>query len=189
MLEPLFNNVPFVEILSEEGVEQIHKASMRLLSEFGTLIVDFPKAVELFRKNGATIVDGNKVGSTTVQPGGTFTKDIATSTLSGATAPQVTATVTATDAAGNAAQISGSKAYTVDMSANASITLDANITPDDVINIAESKAGVKVPVTGTVGGDAEVGDDVTITVGTKTYTGKVLAGKELSFSKIRLLLQ
>ena len=40
MLEPLFNNVPFVEILNEEGVEMIHKASMRLLKEFGTLIVD-----------------------------------------------------------------------------------------------------------------------------------------------------
>lgn len=61
MLEPLFNNVPFIELLSPEGVQKIHNASMRLLQEFGTLIVDFPQAVDLFRQNGATIEDGNKV--------------------------------------------------------------------------------------------------------------------------------
>ncbi len=60
-LQPLLNNVPFVELLDEAGVEKIHNASMRLLSDFGVLIIDYPEAVEVFRKNGATIVDGNKV--------------------------------------------------------------------------------------------------------------------------------
>lgn len=60
-LEPLLNKVPFVNVLDEEGVEMIHKASMRLLKEFGTLIIDFPQAVECFEKNGATVVEGNKV--------------------------------------------------------------------------------------------------------------------------------
>ncbi len=61
MLEPLFSKLPFVEVVSAEGVEMIHNASMRLLRDFGVLIVDFPPAVEVFRKNGATIEDGNKV--------------------------------------------------------------------------------------------------------------------------------
>jgi hypothetical protein len=58
------------------------------------------------------------------------------------------------------------------------ITLDANITVDDVINAAEA-AGT-VAVTGTVGGDAQVGDTVTLTVNGATYTGAVLPG--LTFS-------
>jgi len=55
------------------------------------------------------------------------------------------------------------------------ITLDANITSDDILNIAET--GQNIPVTGVVGGDAEVGDTVTLTVNGKSFTGLVLAGK------------
>jgi len=58
------------------------------------------------------------------------------------------------------------------------ITLDANITADDVINAAEA-AGT-IAVTGTVGGDAQVGDTVTLTVNGATYTGAVAPG--LTFS-------
>ena len=59
-----------------------------------------------------------------------------------------------------------------------SITLDANITSDDIINIAE--AGQNIPVTGVVGGDAKVGDTVTLTVNGKTFTGTVAADKTFS---------
>ena len=58
------------------------------------------------------------------------------------------------------------------------ITLDANITSDDVINIAE--AGQTIPVTGVVGGDAQVGDTVTLTVNGKTFTGTVAGNKTFS---------
>ena len=58
------------------------------------------------------------------------------------------------------------------------IALDAAITADDVINIAES--GGNVAITGTVGGDAQVGDTVTLTVNGTDYTGLVQA--DLSFS-------
>ena len=58
------------------------------------------------------------------------------------------------------------------------ISLDPNITADDIINLAES--GQNIPVTGTVGGDAQVGDTVTLTVNGNTYTGLVQAG--LTFS-------
>ena len=60
MLEPLFSNIPFFAVLSEEGVQKIHNASMRLLRDVGTLIIDFPHAREVFRQNGAK-VEGEKV--------------------------------------------------------------------------------------------------------------------------------
>ena len=43
---------------------------------------------------------------------------------------------------------------------SATITLDANITADDVINAAE--AGSSVSISGSVGGDVADGDTVTI---------------------------
>ncbi|SQD76479.1 protein of unknown function [Moritella yayanosii] len=52
----------------------------------------------------------------------------------------------------------------------ASITIDA-ITGDNVINAAESKGTVEI--TGTVGGDAKVGDTVTIHLHAKEFTGLV----------------
>jgi trimethylamine--corrinoid protein Co-methyltransferase len=54
-VQPLVNTLnPFL-VLSEDGVEAIHRASMRLLKEVGILIVDFPPARETFRQCGATV--------------------------------------------------------------------------------------------------------------------------------------
>ncbi|WP_144374149.1 Ig-like domain-containing protein, partial [Vogesella urethralis] len=75
----------------------------------------------------------------------------------------------------------GSDTVAVDTAAPvASITLDANITPDDVLNAAESKQDIAV--TGTVGGDVKVGDTVTLTVNNKAYTGTVQAGNTFSIN-------
>ncbi|MEB6651272.1 Ig-like domain-containing protein, partial [Aeromonas caviae] len=63
---------------------------------------------------------------------------------------------------------------------SASITLDGNITPDDVINAAESKQDIAV--TGRVGGDVKEGDTVTLTVNGKAFTGLVLADKTFSIN-------
>jgi hypothetical protein len=52
------------------------------------------------------------------------------------------------------------------------ITLDTDITADDIINATE--AGGTVTITGTVGGDAKVGDTVTLTVNETTSTGLVV---------------
>jgi trimethylamine--corrinoid protein Co-methyltransferase len=59
-MKPLENSLAPYAVLSEEGVEAIHRASMRLLQEQGILIVDFPPARETFRANGAK-VDGELV--------------------------------------------------------------------------------------------------------------------------------
>ena len=54
-IQPLLNKLPLTEVLSEEGVQMIHQASMRLLKETGMLIVDYPPGLETFRKHGAKV--------------------------------------------------------------------------------------------------------------------------------------
>ncbi|MER0043315.1 Ig-like domain-containing protein [Pseudomonas sp. MGal98] len=84
----------------------------------------------------------------------------------------ISASISTTDAAGNVGTATDTEGYNVDTTAPVpTITLDANITADDVINSTE--AGQQIPVTGTVGGDAKVGDTVTLTVNGTTFTGLV----------------
>ncbi|MBL8374548.1 retention module-containing protein, partial [Accumulibacter sp.] len=52
------------------------------------------------------------------------------------------------------------------------ITLDADITADDILNASEATASITV--TGKVGGDAKAGDTVTLTVNGQTFTGNVV---------------
>jgi trimethylamine--corrinoid protein Co-methyltransferase len=54
-IRPIENKLPPLNLLDEDGEQKIHKASMRLLGERGTLIVDYPPALETFRQNGATV--------------------------------------------------------------------------------------------------------------------------------------
>ncbi|MDO9420112.1 MAG: Calx-beta domain-containing protein [Herminiimonas sp.] len=87
--------------------------------------------------------------------------------------------MTTTDAAGNSTTATDTEGYTVDATPPVpTITLATNITSDDVINATE--AGQNIAITGTVGGDAKVGDTVTLTVNGHTYTGTVAVG--LGFS-------
>ncbi|MFS8328939.1 Ig-like domain-containing protein, partial [Vreelandella titanicae] len=57
-----------------------------------------------------------------------------------------------------------------DTDASATITIDT-IAGDDVINGEE--ATQTISVTGSVGGDAQAGDTVTLTVGDESYSGQV----------------
>ena len=56
-IEPMVNRLPLTEVLDGDGVEAIHIASMRLLSEVGTLVVDYPPALATFREHGAKVLD------------------------------------------------------------------------------------------------------------------------------------
>ncbi len=60
------------------------------------------------------------------------------------------------------------------------ITLASSITADDIINLAESQS--TIAITGSVGGDAKVGDTVTLTVNGVTYTGVVLGDNTFSIN-------
>ncbi|MFQ5614807.1 MAG: trimethylamine methyltransferase family protein, partial [Anaerolineae bacterium] len=52
---PPISRLTPTEVLSEEGVQTIHRASMRLLAERGVLVIDYPPARETFRANGARV--------------------------------------------------------------------------------------------------------------------------------------
>ena len=54
-IKPLVNKLPLTEVLTEEGIDTIHRASMRLLQETGMLVIDYPPALETFRQNGAKV--------------------------------------------------------------------------------------------------------------------------------------
>ncbi len=54
-VKPLVNKLPLTEVLSPEGIELIHRASMRLLQDPGILIIDYPPARETFKANGAKV--------------------------------------------------------------------------------------------------------------------------------------
>ncbi|MDE7529566.1 retention module-containing protein, partial [Aeromonas salmonicida] len=104
--------------------------------------------------------------TTTVNPDGTFSVDVVTPLADGA----YTVTANVTDPAGNTGTATDDGS--VDVTApTMAITLDANITDDDVINAAE--AGQQIPVSGTVTGEFKAGDIVTLTVNGKPFTGPV----------------
>ncbi|WP_244081650.1 retention module-containing protein, partial [Aeromonas caviae] len=103
--------------------------------------------------------------------------------LSGLADGNLTVVASVTDAAGNPASATDDTTLLDTTPPDASITLDGNITPDDVINAAESKQDIAV--TGRVGGDVKVGDTVTLTVGdgSKLTTQVVVLGNgQLGFS-------
>ena len=89
----------------------------------------------------------------------------------------VTANVSGMDAAGNPFSANTTQPYSVDTTASASIFID-NITADDVINASES--GAVVAITGSVGGDAAPGDNISLSVNGNTYSGVVGAGNSFS---------
>src|SRR5690606_16521099 len=99
---------------------------------------------------------------------GTWSFAIAGSVL--AAGASIAASVTTTDAAGNTTTADTSRDYAVDTEVSASITNDTSA-GDDMINAVES--GGDETVTGTVGGDVQEGDIVTVTVGEASYEAVV----------------
>src|SRR5690606_20734671 len=99
-----------------------------------------------------TVQVGDHTVTTTVVEGGTWSVGVAGSILAGNTS--VSASITATDAAGNTATADAAQSYTVDTTANVTITIN-DVTADNVVNAAESDG--TVTITGSVGGDAKEG--------------------------------
>ncbi|WP_159269751.1 retention module-containing protein, partial [Zhongshania aliphaticivorans] len=80
--------------------------------------------------------------------------------------------VSGTDSAGNPFEATTSRPFTVDTEATAAITVDP-VATDDIINATES--GSDLEISGSVSGDATVGDTVTVTIGGTTYNSTVNA--------------
>ena len=93
----------------------------------------------------------------------------------------ITAHVTAHDDAGNRQEIDTTKTLTIDREAKGTVDID-NVTVDNVLNQQELQA-LKTTITGTVGGDAQKGDPVVLTIGNRTFNGSVdvLPGGKLGY--------
>ena len=116
-------------------------------------------------------VNGQQYTATVDTAAGTWTVDVATGDLLADSSVGVSAT--STDAAGNSTTTNATHDYSVDTEApELTVSVDS-ITPDNVINAAES--GDAVNVTGAVDGEFNAGDVVTLTVNSTEYTGAVAA--------------
>ncbi|MEZ6932623.1 retention module-containing protein, partial [Aeromonas sp. S16(2024)] len=119
-----------------------------------------------------TLTVNNKTFTGQVDANGRFTILVAGSDLAADSDKTIDASVTSTDAAGNSATVTDTEGYEVDTTApKLAIELDADITEDDVISAAETDQ--QIPVSGTVSGEFNEGDTVTLTVNNKTFTGQV----------------
>ncbi|WP_239812853.1 Ig-like domain-containing protein [Brenneria goodwinii] len=119
-----------------------------------------------------TLTVGNETYQTTVNTdGSTWSVNVPGSVL--AVNTSVSASVTTADEAGNTVTANTSHGYEVDVTApEASITIDP-VTADNTINLAESNQ--PQAITGRVGSDVQVGDTVTVTVGSQSYQTTVTA--------------
>ena len=126
-----------------------------------------------------TIEVGGATYEVTATPAGTWSVNTETAMpITGTFSPDENGAnevvVMSTDAAGNTSSDTTAGELVLDTTLPApTITLDASITADNVINIAES-AGM-VTIAGTVGGDAQDGDTVTLTINNMEYTGTVVS--------------
>ncbi|MFZ2950792.1 MAG: Ig-like domain-containing protein, partial [Desulfuromonadaceae bacterium] len=128
-----------------------------------------------------TLTNANYTGTFTgvVAADMTFSIPVAGSALVADVDTVIQATITTSDAAGNLGTGTATKDYDIDLTPPVpTITLDANITADDIISIAEASGNIAI--TGTVSGDAKVGDWVTLTVNNKLFTGQVQSGMTFS---------
>ncbi|POC67547.1 Ig-like domain-containing protein [Vibrio vulnificus] len=105
---------------------------------------------------------------------GKYSIEVKGSDLSADSDNVVDAKVDVVNPAGNIGSATSTEFYLVDTFARGTIKIDP-ITDDNVVNKAESEGLVKV--TGSVGGDARPGDQVTVVVNGVTYTTSVLSNK------------
>ncbi|WP_283392985.1 Ig-like domain-containing protein [Photobacterium phosphoreum] len=124
-------------------------------------------------------LDNNVLGTATVieQDGQlVWSLEVDGETLLQANVDRISASVTIDDVAGNTATANTSHGYTIDI--KASITINP-ITGDDKITEAEAHQST-LPITGTVGQDVQVGDQVVVSVNGHDYTTTVQAGNTWS---------
>ncbi|WP_289041739.1 Ig-like domain-containing protein, partial [uncultured Zobellia sp.] len=107
----------------------------------------------------------------TVDGAGAYSISIPGSELAADGDTTVDGSVTTTDTNGNVGTATDSQVYSVDTTAPVPVLAIDDITADNVLNAAE--AATNIDVTGTVSGDFNSGDTVTLTVNGTDYTGTV----------------
>uniref|UniRef100_UPI003D64E510 Ig-like domain-containing protein n=1 Tax=Tenacibaculum halocynthiae TaxID=1254437 RepID=UPI003D64E510 len=123
------------------------------------------------------VVNGNTYTGV-VDASGNYSIDVPGSDLAADGDTTVDASVSTTDGSGNTATANDTQVYSVDTVLPVPTISVDDITADNILNAAE--AGTTIAVTGTVGGDFNVGDTVTLVVNGNTYTGVVDASGNYS---------
>ncbi|WP_158587180.1 retention module-containing protein, partial [Motilimonas pumila] len=119
-----------------------------------------------------TLTVNGKIFTGPVDVDGNFSINVPGADLAADSDATIEASLVATNAIGGSQTVTDTEGYSVDTDmTNSAITLDENITADDIINAVE--AGQQIPVTGKASGDFQTGDTVTLMVNDKTFTGPV----------------
>jgi large repetitive protein len=157
-----------LNVVTADNVVNISEGATAALPITGTVSGQFNTG------DTVSIVVNGKTFTGTVNALGAFSIDVPGADLLADADTTIAASLSTTDAAGNPSNVSDTQAYTKDTVAPvATLTLDA-VTADNVVNIAEGASAI-VPITGTVAGQFNVGDTVSLVVNDKTYTGSVNA--------------
>ena len=117
-------------------------------------------------------VNGKDLTAKVIDSGGHKVFRVEASTVDLVHDQHITAHVVAHDDAGNRQQIDTDKTITVERVASGTVSVDS-VTADNVLNHQEL-SGQKVTITGHVGGDAQLDDPVTLTIGSTSVNGKVI---------------
>ncbi|NSL57093.1 Ig-like domain-containing protein, partial [Uliginosibacterium sp. IMCC34675] len=148
-------------------------AALNVADKVSTVTFSFSEAPVGFTAADISAVGGTISGLTATADPKVFTATFTANDAFTGTASVSVAAGSYTNAAGNAGT-AGTDSVPADTAPPVpTITLDANITPDDIINATE--AGQSIAITGTVGGDAKAGDTVTLTVNGKDFSGTVVS--------------
>ncbi|KFC78303.1 retention module-containing protein, partial [Buttiauxella agrestis] len=118
-----------------------------------------------------TVHGQNYSGEVIVLADGNLGYQINVSTQGLLTDPNIHATVTSTDAAGNTTQAYADHHVDIDLDIHNSVTI-GTVAGDDVVNAIESR--MPTFISGAVGGDAQAGDPVTVTVHGQNFHGFVV---------------
>ncbi|KIP98809.1 MULTISPECIES: Ig-like domain repeat protein [Pseudomonas] len=117
--------------------------------------------------------------TTGVDAAGIWSVQVPGSALGTDGAYTASASIVSTDSAGNPGSAQAQRAYSIDTAVPdaSSTSLAINtVAGDDQVNLAESSAAVLHAISGTVSGDFTLGDVVTVTIGSQSYTASVVAG-------------
>ncbi|WP_437825009.1 Ig-like domain-containing protein [Tenacibaculum mesophilum] len=125
------------------------------------------------------VINGNNYTGT-VDASGNYSINVPGSDLAADTDTTVEASVATTDGSGNAGSANTNHVYNVDTTAPVPTISVDNITADNIVNATE--AGTTIAVTGTVGGDFNTGDTVTLVINGNNYTGTVDASGNYSIN-------
>ena len=117
------------------------------------------------------LVDGKEYTGVVTDPGnGTLTYTIPVQTQGLLNDPNIHATLTSTDDAGNTTIVSTDHHVDNDLYAQTAVTIET-VANDDVVNANESR--MPTIISGVASGDAKAGDPVTLTIQGKTFHGTV----------------